>query len=161
FKRMKFRSTLILLGICVALAAYVLLVERHRKTTGEAREQATHVVQLDRDQIKAISIKNAEAEVGLQKRDNNQWVIEKPVRDRADSMTVAQLLTAVETLRSDAVIDADGKGANKEQLKDYGVTDSNTKLKLTPAEGKPVELTFGKDAAVEGKVYVRVEGTDK
>jgi hypothetical protein len=41
-------------------------------------------------------------------------------------------------------------------LKDFGLNSTDTRITLTGGD-KPVELLIGKDAAVEGKVYVRLE----
>src|SRR5947209_4554094 len=157
---MKPRSTLILLGVGAALFAYIWFVEKNNKTTRETQESAGKVVQLDRDKdkIDSISIRGPETRIELRKKENSQWVMEDPVKDRADSTAVAELLTTVEGLRSDAAIDVDPK--NKQQLKEYGVAESNTKVKFSGG-GKTTEIMVGKDAAIEGKCYVYVEGAHK
>ncbi|RYD73977.1 MAG: DUF4340 domain-containing protein, partial [Verrucomicrobiaceae bacterium] len=94
--------------------------------------------------------------IELRKGNNNEWLIEKPVKDRADSMAVSQLFTTLETLRHDSTFPAE----NKDQLKEFGVSESNTKVRLTGEGQKEVELLLGKDAAVEGKTYVRAQGSD-
>lgn len=153
---MKTRNTLLLLVICGALLAYVWFFERHRKSTRETAEAAGRVAEVDRDKINTISIQNPDGAVELRKGSNNEWTIEKPVKDRADSVAVSQLFTSLETLRHDAKIDPE----NKDQLKEFGVAESNTKIRVSGEGEKDLELLIGKDAAVEGKVYVRAEGSD-
>jgi len=68
------------------------------------------------------------------------------------------LLTSVELLRSESTINNEGKNVSKDQLKEYGIADSQTKLTLT-VDGKPVEIVFGKDTPIESRVYVHVEGS--
>ena len=153
---MKTRNTLILFGVAVALFAFIFFYERKIPSTKEAKEREAHVVQFDREKIDGITITNNEDKIELRKRDN-AWYVEKPVKDRADAAAVATLLTGVETLRKDAVIgEENGKKAD---LKDYGLTKSTLRLKLS-GSGAPPELLFGKDAAVEGKTYVRVDDSD-
>lgn len=153
---MKTRNTLLLLVICGALLAYVWFVERHRKSTRETAEAAGRVAEVDRDKINTVSIQNPDGAIELRKGSNNEWTIEKPVKDRADSMAISQLFTSLETLRHDAKIDPE----NKDQLKEFGVEESNTKIRVSSEGEKGIELLIGKDAAVEGKVYVRAGGSD-
>jgi hypothetical protein len=70
---------------------------------------------------------------------------------------MSSLLTSIELLRSESTIDNDGKGVTKEQVKDFGIADSQTKVQADGG-GKPVEIVFGKDTAIPNKVYAQVEG---
>jgi hypothetical protein len=156
---MKFRNTLFLLLLALLLASYIIFVDKHKPTTKEAMEQSRRVVEVDRDKINAVTIQNTDTRIELKKDANNTWQLEAPVKDRADSMTVDQLFTSIETLRHDAAIGADGKGAEKDQIKEFGVSNPETRIKFTGPE-KSIELLLGKDAAVEGKIYARVEGSN-
>jgi hypothetical protein len=156
---MKFRNTLFLLLVAVLLACYIFFIDKHRPTTKEAMENSHRVVEVDRDKINAVTIQNTDTKIELKKDGNNAWQLESPVKDRADSMAINQLFTSIETLRHDAAIGADGKGADKEQIKDFGVSKPDTRITFTSPE-KSIELLLGKDAAVEGKVYARVEGSN-
>ncbi|HEX8312416.1 MAG TPA: DUF4340 domain-containing protein [Chthoniobacteraceae bacterium] len=150
---MKLKNTLILLLLAAVIFAFIALYEKHQPTTQEARERAGRVVQMDRDEVKEISIKNAETKIELRKGENNVWTLNEPVKDRADSMAINQLFTTAESLKHDAVI-GDGKGGEKDQLKEFGLANPEIRVKFTGGE-KPVELLLGKDAAVEGKIYVK------
>lgn len=154
---MKFRSTLLLLFVAAGIFVYVWFVENKRPSAKEVQERGERVTQIDRDKITAISIRNSESKIELRKKDNGTWQMEAPIKDRADISVLNQLFTTTESLKHDAMIGAD-KGASKEQLKEFGLSNSDTRIKLTGAE-KPVELIVGKDAAVEGKTYAKLEGS--
>jgi hypothetical protein len=156
---MKLRTTAILLVLVAGVFAYIWFVDKKKLTTREALERSQHVLQLDRDKVNAISIQNTETKIELRKNATNVWQLEAPVKDRADSMVVNQLLTSAETLRHDAVIGDDGKGADKDQIKDFGVSKPEMRIKFSQPD-KSAELLIGKDAAVDGKVYARVEGAN-
>ena len=156
---MKLRNTLILLLIAGGIFGYIWFVERNRPTTREALERSRRVVEFDRDRINVISIKNPDAKIELRKNENGVWQLEEPVKDRADSMAITQLLTTVETLRHDAVLGEEGNALNKDQMKEFGVSTSDTKVKFSGGD-KTLELLVGKDAAVEGKIYLRVDGSN-
>ncbi len=154
---MKFRHTLILLLVAGALLAYVGLVERDRKTTKETAQASTQVVEFDRDKITSVTIKNPETKIEFAKEGQYWRMQADPIKDRADSMTLTQLFTTMETLRHDAVIEPEKP---KDEHKEYGVADADTKVTFSGEGEKPLELLIGHDAAVEGKVYARVNGDD-
>jgi hypothetical protein len=131
------------------------MVERHQKTTEELQDDRSRVVIFDRDKYNSISIKNAETKIELRKKDDGAWYIEEPFKDRADSNAVYSFFTAVETLRSDSPIPVEGKDG-KEQLRETGIADSNTKVRFSGSE-KPVEIVFGKEP-LEGQTLVYVDG---
>ena len=83
------------------------------------------------------------------------WQEDAPVRDRADSGVISQLLSAAAGLQKDGLIE----GGDKAALNDYDVTNPGVRLKLTGKDAPP-EILFGKDAAVEGKMYLRTAGSD-
>ena len=69
---------------------------------------------------------------------------------------INQLFTTAEALKSEEAIPTDKQSGGKDLLKEFGLTNSETRLTFSGG-GKSVELLFGKDAAVEGKLYVRLE----
>jgi hypothetical protein len=156
---MKLKNTLLLLVLAGALFAFIALYERQQLSSREAQERAGKVVSFDRDKVDAIMIKNSESKIELRKDDKGGWHLEEPVKDRADTLAVSQLFTTAESLHYDAMIGDEKKGADKDQLKEYGLSNSETKVRFSGKE-KPVELLFGKDAAVEGKVYVKLENSN-
>ncbi len=156
---MKSRSTILLLLIAGGIFAYIKFVDSNQLSTLDAQREAKKVVSLDRDKVNSITIKNADGAIELRKRDNDVWMLEGPVKDRASSMVIAGLFTTAEFLNFDAVIGAD-KPVSKDELKDYGLASSETRITFGGGE-KPVELLFGKDAAIEGKLYVKVADDKK
>ncbi len=156
---MKSRSTIFLLLVAVAAFGLMKLYDSKFLPTRDAERDSKKVIALDRDKINSISITNAESTIEMRKQDNDVWMIEKPVKDRASTLAVSELFTSAEALNFDAVI-GDDKPVDKEQLKEFGLTSSQTKLSFG-GSGKPVELLFGKDAAVEGKIYVKLADEKK
>ena len=151
---MKSRSTLLLLLAAGITFGVMKFYDSKFANTRDAARDAKKVLNFDRDKVTTISIKNAEGVIDMRKGDNDVWMIEKPVKDRAGTLAISGLFTAAENVDFDAVIGED-KPVEKEQLKEFGLANSETKV--TFGDGaKPVELLFGKDAAVEGKMYVKL-----
>ncbi len=153
---MKFRSTFLLLLIAGGMFAYIKFYDAKQPTTRDSLKDARKVLAFDREKINVISIKNSEGEIEIRKGDNDVWNLEKPVKDRADSLGVSGLLTAAEDLKYVEVLGED-KPVEKEQLKEFGLTGAETRVSFGGSD-KPAELQFGKDAAVEGKLYAKLEG---
>lgn len=155
---MKLKNTLALLALAAVIFGFIWFFEKDWAGTQRAAENAGRVVQFDRDKIDAITIKNTGGTIELRKTKAGGWMMEKPLKDRADAMALTQLFTAAEALKSEALA-SDAKGASKEQLKEFGLANAETRLTFS-GEAKKVELLFGKDAAVEGRLYVRLEDSN-
>lgn len=153
---MKLKNTLLLLILAGAIFAFIYFYESGLPGTREAADRAGRVVEFDRDKITKIAIKTNDTKIEFEKKDGF-WFLEKPVKDRADSVAISQLFTTAESLKSDESIPTEKKSGDKDPLKEYGLGSPETRLIFTPDKGKPIELLFGKDAAVEGKLYVRLE----
>ena len=156
---MKSRSTILLLLVAGIAFGLMKFYDSKYLPTREAARDAKKVIAFDRDKIDSITITNAEGAIELRKGDNDVWNLEKPVKDRASTLAVAGLFTAAEELNFDAVI-GDDKPVEKEQLKEFGLANAGTKVVFS-GDKKPVELLFGKDAAVEGKIYVKLADEKK
>lgn len=155
---MKLKNTLLLLLLAMGAFAYIWFVDRHQKGTRELEADSTLVAAIDRDQIDAIDIRSTEGKIDLRKDEKGAWNIVEPVKDRADAMAIAQLFTEAESLRHVARIDEKGKGLSKERLKEFGLNEPTAKLRLA-GKGKPIELQWGKDAATEGRQYLKLDGS--
>jgi hypothetical protein len=151
---MKPRTTLILLLLAGGLFAYIKFVDSKRPTTVDASRDAKKVMKFDRERINAITIRNADGTIELRQKENNIWMIESPIKDRADTMIVNGLFTTAEFLKAEEVLGTD-RAIEKDQLKEFGLANSETKVSFA-GDDKPVELLFGKDTAVEGKLYVKL-----
>jgi hypothetical protein len=147
---MKTRNTLILLVIAAALFAFMFFYERHQPTTRDAMELDAAVMVFNPEIIDGILISNNESQIKLHSV-NGVWQMDAPVADRADLNAVGLLLTLAATLQKEGTL----TGADK----DFAVADSNVRLKLS-GPGAPPEIYFGKDAAVEGRGYLRLAGSD-
>jgi hypothetical protein len=154
---MKTRTTLILLVVVVAVAAYIRFYERDRPNTVEAKRQAQNVVNFDRDKLESIVIQNGDDRIELRRQDR-KWRIETPIKDLADSSVVDALVNDVTDWQKFDTIGAKEIEADKNRLDEFGVAKAKLRLKLQGKE-MPPEILIGKDAALEGKVYVRLENS--
>jgi hypothetical protein len=150
---MKWKTTLILFVIAAGVFAYLYFVERSRPGTEEAARQSQNVLNFSREKVDGIVIQNGDDKIDIRRRDD-KWRLETPIKDQADASVVNNLLLDLENWQKDAGISAKEMEADKNKLGDYGLANPKLLLKLI-GPGAPPEIFFGKDAALEGKMYVR------
>ncbi|HWM23720.1 MAG TPA: DUF4340 domain-containing protein [Chthoniobacterales bacterium] len=155
---MKLRTTLILLAVVVALGLYIKFYESKRPNTAEARRQAQNVVNFERENLDGIVIQNGDDKIEL-KRLEGKWRIEAPFKDQADSGAIESLLANLEDWQKQDTIPAQEIEKDKSRLDEFGLSKAKLRLKLLGKEAPP-EIIFGADAALEGKMYVRVATTN-
>src|SRR5437868_13022607 len=154
---MKWKTTLVLFVIAAGVFAYLFVVERNRPGTEEATRQAQNVVNCSRDKVNGLVIQNGDDKIDIRRR-NDEWRLEIPIKDQGDGSVVNNLLLDLESWQKDAAISANEMEADKSKLADYGLANPKLRLKLL-GPGAPPEVFFGKDAALEGKMYVRFENS--
>ena len=150
---MKWKATFVLFLIAAGVFAYLVLVERHRLNTADAAREAQNVVHFDREKIEGIIIQNGDDKIDVRKR-GDKWRLEMPIKDQADASAVNNLLLDLENWQKEASISVKEMEADKSKLSDFGLAQPKLRLKLS-GDKAPPEIFFGKDAAVEGKMYVR------
>ena len=154
---MNWRYTLILAVVALTGVVYFRFFEMKRPSTEEARRQAQNVVNFDRNKIDGIIIKNGDQQIEIRQREN-KWRLETPIKDQADGALVENLLSDLETWQKEGTIPAKAIEADKSKLTEYGLNNPKLKLRLL-GQGRPPEIWFGKDAALEGRMYVRLQNS--
>jgi hypothetical protein len=154
---MNWRNTLILAIVALAGIAYFRFFEMKRPGTEDARRESRNMVNIDRTKIDGIVIQNGDQKIELRRRDN-KWRLETPIKDQADSALVETLLSDLEDWKKDGTISAKEIDADKSKLAEYGLNNPKLKLKLI-GHDRPPEILFGKDAAIEGRMYVRFQNS--
>ncbi|PYL26022.1 MAG: hypothetical protein DMF44_01040 [Verrucomicrobia bacterium] len=154
---MNWKNTLILAIVALAGVAYFRFFEMKWPGTEEARRQSQNMVNIDRTKIDGIVIQNGDQKIDIRRRDNT-WRLETPIKDQADSALVETLLSDLENWQKDGTIPAKEIDADKSKLAEYGLNNPKLKLKLL-GHDRPPEILFGKDAAMEGRMYVRFQNS--
>ena len=154
---MNWRTTVILAIIAVAGIAYFRFFEMKRPSTEEAQRQAQNMVNFDRSKIDGIIIQNGDQKIEI-RRGDNKWRLETPIKDQADGALVESLLSDLENWQKEGTIPAKEIDADKTKFAEYGLNNPKLKLKLLGRE-RPPEILFGKDAAMEGRIYVRFQNS--
>src|SRR5712691_5383091 len=154
---MKWKTTLILFVIAAGVFAYLYFIERNRHGTQEAARQSQNILNFSREKVDGIVIQNGDDKIDIRRHDN-KWRLDTPIKDQADTSLVSNLLLDLENWQKDATITAKEIDADKKKLNEFGLSKPKLRLKLL-GQGAPPEILFGKDAALEGRMYVRFENS--
>src|SRR3954453_13432348 len=156
---MKTKTTVLLLIVAIAVAVYIKFYESKGPKTEEAKRQAGNVINFERENLEGIVIQNGDDRIELKKQEQ-KWRLEAPFKDQADRGAVESLIADLDAWPRFDSIPASEIAKDKKLLDEYGLSKGKLKLKLL-GKGAPPEITFGNDAALQGKMYVRVgEGSD-
>ncbi|MDD5348731.1 MAG: DUF4340 domain-containing protein [Chthoniobacteraceae bacterium] len=153
---MNTKTTILLLAAAILLVGFIAFFEVKLPKSWQAAGREKYALVFDRNRVTGIDIQSNEDKVELRKR-GDQWVMESPVKDRVSAAAIQEILTHCESLEKEPV--AGCRNADKKQLKAFGVTKPAVRIKLV-GEEMPPELLFGKETAVEGKLYIRLEGSN-
>lgn len=153
---MKTRNLVILTAIVLALGAYIVLFERHRPSSEEAREAADRVLpDFDRDRVVALLIERGGSRLRLEKADGS-WRIAEPIDFPADSSTLSS------TLGSLANLDAERRLPLSEvSLADYGLAPPAATVVLTMDDGAEVSVEVGSELPLGSRRALRIEDADE
>jgi hypothetical protein len=109
------------------------------------------------DKVDGIVIQNGDEKIEL-RRNDKKWRLESPIKDQADSNVIDAILSEAESWQKEATISAKEIEADKNKLNEYGLNKPKLRLKLN-GPTMPPEILLGKDAALEGQMYVRFENS--
>src|SRR5436853_199021 len=152
---MNTKITLILAIVAAAVFGAVLLLFKTQPPTHVAEANAGQFVQVDRENLSKITITNPEGEVVIPKQ-GDAWMMERPVKGKASLSMINQVLTSLDSLKGEDVIDGSAEDREKE-LAEFGLKAPTIRVKLEAKNGT-TELIFGKPTAVEGRTYAGIAG---
>ena len=153
---MKGRNLAILATVVIAVLAYILLVERHRPTSDEAKAEAEKVLQdFDRDLVTGIVIERDSGRVRLEKV-SETWRLREPLDFAADESAVSSTLGTLSNLEADRRLPAD-----EVDLAVYGLDDPPIEIRLRTGDGGETVLEVGDEMPLGSKRALRIAGADE
>jgi len=155
---MKTRTTLLLFAALVGLGLYIKFYESKRPNTVEAKRLAGNVVNFEREKLEGIVIENGDDKIELRRHDR-KWRLEAPFKDQADAAAIERFLSDLDSWQKFETIPAEEIAKDKSRLDEFGLSKAKLRVKLIGPDAPP-EIIFGGDAALEGRMYVRVGNSD-
>jgi hypothetical protein len=153
---MKGKNLVILAAVVIAVLAYIMLVERHRPTSEEAKAKAEKVLQdFDRDQVTSIVIERDSGRVRLEKV-GEAWRLREPLDFEADESAVSSTLGTLANLQADRRLSADEVDPAV-----YGLDDPPVTIRLSAGDGGETVLEVGDEMPLGSKRALRLVGADE
>jgi hypothetical protein len=153
---MKTKNLLILVAIVIAVGAYLILFERHRPTTDEAKKEAEKVFQgFDRDEVSGIVVDSEAGRIRLEKV-GDEWRLREPLDFAADESTVSSALGALENLTADRRLPV-----AEVDLAEYGLAEPKIKITVRMAGGGESVLAIGDELPLGSNRGLRLNDGDE
>ena len=145
---MKFRNTLILFILLVALGAYVYFVEikKHQKTE-ESQKASKKVFTLLQDSLQSIMFRNDNGSFSL-KKIQGQWKITDPLYTEADETTLNSMLSSLLNAEKDKEF-----SIAPEELSDYGLDNRAVLVTVETNQGEKESIRMGDNTPVGSFVF--------
>lgn len=164
------RTTIVLGVIAAALLAVILIFDRGTLSTGQLEERAGRVLRsFARDSVTRVElVRGDEAPIVFEREPPEEdeeedeglalerWRIVAPVRVAADQDAVDGLMSALDWLVIDRVLEDVGAA----QRRTFGLDDPRFVIRYR-VEAQEVVLRVGGEAPREAGIYVMVEGEDR
>jgi hypothetical protein len=153
---MKSTGLLIAAAVLAALTGVLYWSNHHAAddTKKPATPTATKLMSVKDADVTKIEIDKKGAEqVGLDKGSDGKWAITAPQKLTADQDAVTGVISVVDGLNSERVVED-----HAIDLKQYGLADPSVKLDLTTKDGKSQKLLLGDDTPTGNGVYAAVGG---
>ncbi|HPL29827.1 MAG TPA: DUF4340 domain-containing protein [Anaerolineae bacterium] len=151
---MKPRTTLLVVGVFLALLAYVYLGELRRPAATDTATTPTPapLLSVAADQVLGLSVSGGGKETRLARQVGREWQLEAPVPGPADASRVSQFLGRVAMLNPTRSLDDAGP------LEEYGLAPPALEVTLTLADGSTQVLRIGAENPQQTAYYAQVQG---
>ena len=149
------RSFLVLLVLALGLGAYIFFVENKRDPAGDTSAvKKEKVFSTDSSTFDQIEVKAESGDTTTLRKKDGLWEITAPEAMAADSTEVGNLVSSLESLEIQTVVDA-----NPKTPKDFGLDPPRFTVGFTPAGASaPTRLEVGRKTPTGGDLYARVAG---
>jgi hypothetical protein len=146
------RATLLLVLVALGLAAYVYLFERGPSREEKAERARRVVLELDREAVTGIELPTDDGPAATLSRGDEgpgRWRLEQPIESPADEGSVEGVLSALEKLEAESVIEE-----RPEDLGPFGLGEDAHRVHVRLGDAESIELRIGGKTPVGSSRYV-------
>nr|HID14655.1 DUF4340 domain-containing protein [Anaerolineae bacterium] len=146
-------TTLVLVGICAALAAYIFLVEAKREPPPESgvRPTPAPLWEFGGGDVAEITVTKGEQTTAV-KRDDGGWRMTAPEESEADAGRLDGVANRVASMKSTRAM------ADVSNLADFGLQEPEVQVTLVLSDGTTINLAVGAENPRRTVRYVQKEG---
>jgi len=147
----KFKNTLILLGVFLVLLAAFLLFESKGLKDREKKEKEAKLVDVAVADILKITLKNESGVMTFLKGEKSGWLITEPLEVEADGMEVDGLAEGFAGLRIERVVEAEPK-----DIKIYEIPKREVTL-WVKGKDLPIKVLIGMENPIDNTLFAKRE----
>ncbi len=153
---MKFRGLLAAVAVLLVLGGVLFWSNRHKPAANASStsSETPDILKVSASDVTGLTVKRkGQAPVTLSKSSSGKWQITAPVPAAADSETISGMLSNLEPLTSQRVVE--NTPAN---LSEYGLSDPAVELDITTKDNRTDDLRLGDNTPTGDAVYASVAG---
>ncbi len=157
---MRLKTTLVLLGLVVALGLFVQFYEKGKLSTDERMSLAKTVFpEFNPDTVSKLEIKRGDGLFVMERTGTAQWALKKPLDIKADASEIQSIITEFEFLKKIGTVEAEGgKAVN---LADYGLEKPQIVVSYWTSPAEKHTFLVGKKRAGGSDVYMKHEDSSE
>lgn len=155
---MKWKTTVVLLVVTIAVGAYVSLYELKQPTPQRREELANQVVQIPAEDVTALAVELPKGKVALARQDG-LWRLASPLQARADESLIRRALSELDPLTAERVLE--GTPQKPLALAEFGLAPPRGTITVTMKDGKTTTVWLGEPTPVESNRYAALPGSPK
>ena len=145
------KSTLYLILLTILLAVYTVLDHNKKNKLGTINQNFKAIPIKTIDEIDEIEISSASGKVTISNSPSIGWTITHPVKDRADSVKIANILESLIDLKKfDTITSRDAPSRSE-----MGLTDTALSVKLLNKKELIGKIIFGNTTGVVDTIYAQ------
>jgi hypothetical protein len=151
---MRFKGTLILLIVVLALGAFIYFYEIKGGAQREkAKESENKVWGIDEKNIQQMDFSSGGQLVTAVRKSDTEWVLTAPKTLDADSDELERLARSAATLQRESVVEE-----NATELARFGLSPAQSSVKVKTKDGKIFAVDFGNNNPTGSSVYASIPG---
>jgi hypothetical protein len=149
---MRFKGTLILLLVCLALGSYLYFYEiKGGEKREKAKESENQIWKLEDKNIQEIDLAAGGQHIKAVRKGDTEWVLTAPQQWDADSSELNRLAASASNIRREESLIQDNADLSK-----FGLSPAQSSLKLKTKDGKEYAIDFGNNNPGGNYSYARL-----
>ncbi len=154
----KFRTTWILAGVLLVLAAYVYWGEiKGSKKREEQKAKEEKVLVFDKAKVESVTLTSIQGKFQAKRSGEKEWILESPLKAPADKLVWNNIIDSLDELKFSRVI-----SEKSEDLVPYGLKDAKIKVELSiVGEKEKKTISFGDENPVGDSLFATMGSSQK
>lgn len=151
---MRFKGTLVLLIMCLALGSYVYFYEiKGGEQREKAKEAENQLWKLESNSIQQMNFVSPKSNIVVARNGERDWIISAPRTLNADPDELNRLANSASNIRRESVVEQ-----NAVDLSKFGLNPAQLTLKLKTKDNKEYVLNLGNNNPTGSFAYATISG---